>query len=518
MRVPRNPASWAAWSAANAPGQRRISAPYMSAALGTQWRGRGEYTNASNQGNHYSLFGNAFSGNSLTIPSLSNFFGAGDYKQGGPGGDMGVVDNSITGDGLSSEGIPQFSSHTSTYTVSKSELVQKLFAPPAGSQEIQYRYSLNPGLLELFPWLSLVAAQFEEYEFKQLMFYYRPMVSDFFSTSGQTGTVAMVTQYNVHDPPFSDLQTALNYDMAAAGKTTGMQRHGVECNPALNSGPAGKFIRLGPIENTGYGGSQPDLQLYDLGNTSIIINGTDPTLAGQMVGFLYVSYTVELRKPKLPNARGETIARDYFSSKTFAVAPFIPGPTNIAYGQQNRINDIGEGLAITNPPAAADTLRFTYTIPAWFTGQLMVTVTVFSVQNISGAGTTVVPAGWNWTLDRTGGATSANVKDVPDMADATISPTGVVSGVAKTALSINKIFSSPVVPSTWHQSIEYHCNVGLGTVSGSQITLVGQSPGVIPNLFFWIVDVREYNVTFNSASGPPLLLDANRQAVPSPFN
>lgn len=517
MRVPRNPASWSAWSAANAPGTRRISAPYMSAALGTQWRGRGEYTNASNQGNHYSLFGNAFSGNSLTIPSLSNFFGAGDYKQGGAGGEMGVVDNSITGEGLSSEGIPQFSSHTSTYTVSKSELVQKLFAPPAGSQEIQYRYSLNPGLLELFPWLSLVAAQFEEYEFKQLMFYYRPMVSDFFSTSGQTGTVAMVTQYNVHDPPFSDLQTALNYDMAAAGKTTGMQRHGVECNPALNSGPSGKFIRLGPIENTGYGGSQPDLQLYDLGNTSVIINGTDPTLAGQMVGFLYVSYTVELRKPKLPNKRGETICRDYFSSKQFYPVAINPIPsTDIVYGQQNRINDIGQGLQIVQVGGSANT-QFVYSMPAWFTGQLAVSVTVVSIQIMQGAPFTTVPAGWQWAL---GAATTPNISPIPDMFDAAYnSVTGQATGVTKTALSINKVYPTAAPnPNTWIQTIEFHCNVGLPTVAGSVIELIGAASSANPQTFFWTVDAREYNSTFNSASGPPLLLDANGASVPSPFS
>ncbi len=514
MRVPRNPNSWGAWTAANAPGTRRISAPYMSAALGTQWRGRGEYTNASNQGNHYSLFGNAFSGNSLTIPSLSNFFGAGDYRQGGAGGDMGVVDNSITGEGLSSEGIPQFSSHTSTYTVSKSELVQKLFAPPAGSQEIQYRYSLNPGLLELFPWLSLVAAQFEEYEFKQLMFYYRPMVSDFFSTSGQTGTVAMVTQYNVHDPPFSDLQTALNYDMAAAGKTTGMQRHGVECNPALNSGSPGKFVRLGPIENTGYGGSQPDLQLYDLGNTSVIINGTDPTLAGQMVGFLYVSYTVELRKPKLPNKRGETICRDYFSSKTFYTTPIYPIPsTDIVYGQQNRINENGQGLVISQPPGTE--IFFTYTIPAWFTGQLSMTVRVASVQAIFGAAPAVIPAAWQWTPL----SSSPNITSISDLWDADYnSGTGQAQTITKASVSVPRVFVNPNNTSTWIQSVEYHFNVGLATVAGSSITLKGNAYVNNAPIFFWTVDVREYNTSFNSVSGPPLLLDQNGASVPSPFN
>jgi len=436
----------------------------------------------------------------------------------------GVVDNSITGAGLSSEGIPQFASHSSTYTVSKSELVQKLFAPPTGSQEIQYRYSLNPGLLELFPWLSLVAAQFEEYEFKQLMFYYRPMVSDFFSNTGQTGTVAMVTQYNVHDPPFSDLQTALNYDMAAAGKTTAMQRHGVECNPALNSGPSGKFVRLGPIENTGYGGSQPDLQLYDLGNTSVIINGTDPTLAGQMVGFLYVSYTVELRKPKLPNNRGETICRDYFSQSTFLTTPALPlSPSIIAYGQQNRINEIGQGLVITHP-GSSDYLKWDYTIPAWFTGQLMISISLVRLSTIGGSSPTIgnAPAGWIWALDRTNPTTTgttSNIVDIPDMFSSTFNTTtGLAENIGKTALSINQVVTVSPGCNTWHQSIEYHCVVGLGTVGGSRISLTSRVPGTTPTVCFWTVDCREYNTSFNSSTGPPLLLDANRAPIPSPFN
>lgn len=300
--------------------------------------------------------------------------GMGDYTV--PG--IGTVDNAIVGAGFGSAGIPQFAPHESSGVFSKVEFLQNIFAPQTAGAFQNTVLPLQPGLQQTFPWLALIAPQFEEYEFLQLMFYWRPMVSDFNSGTGQTGEIVMVTQYNPADPAFTDTLRAKSYDMAMSCKASLSMNHGVECDPTKNSGAAGKYVRTGPLINEGIGS---DLKQYDLGNLNVIVTGTPPEYSGQLLGELWVAYTVQLRKPKLPISTGDTILRDYFQSGN--LFPVMSNPQNlltnwpqrpIGYGSQNRINVLGEGLRMV--AVAQNVIDFEYRVPTWYSGDMEIKLTI----------------------------------------------------------------------------------------------------------------------------------------------
>jgi hypothetical protein len=117
----------------------------------------------------------------------------------------------------------------------------------------------------------------------------------------------MATQYNANDAPFTDKRVMMQYDGAMSSKVSCEQIQGVECNPAKLSGDQGKYIRNRPVL------SDQDKNTYDHGQFNIAIADIPvPTYANQSLGELWVSYTVELRKPKFYSNKGLSITKDIY--------------------------------------------------------------------------------------------------------------------------------------------------------------------------------------------------------------
>ena len=247
-------------------------------------------------------------------------------------------------------------------------------------------YSINPGLAQTFPWLSQIAQNYDEYTIKQLMFSYRSVVSDIgTSTSGQVGTIIMATNYNAAASPFPDKQTMMEYEAAMSAKTTEHQLHGVECDASKKSfGPEGLYTRTNPVQTT------QDLKTYDWGKFQLGVSntptraaqssGTLPSAAGfenQIIGELWVSYTVELRKPKYFVNRGLGIARDTFSTSLVPTSSaFFSGPLT---GQQNNI-----GIQLVEVAASGAPVQ-TFTFPANFAGTVRCLFIVNTNTSIAGS-------------------------------------------------------------------------------------------------------------------------------------
>lgn len=454
--------------------------------------------------------------------------GMGDYTV--PG--LSTVDNSIVGAGYSSAGIPQFAPHQSSGRFSKVEFLQSVYAPgiPGGAGAGTFQNTilpLNPGLQQTFPWLALVSPQFEEYEFLQLMFYWRPMVSDFNSGTGQTGEVIMVTQYNPADPPFSDTLRAKSYDMAMSCKASLSMNHGVECDPTKNSGAPGKYIRSGPLP------PDTDLKQYDLGNLNVIVTGTPAAYNGQLLGELWVAYTVELRKPKLPESTGETILRDYFSSPEYTPGGSLTGQEpaywvtkGVAYGEQNRINSVGHGLSLLlQPNGTGQELQFTYSVPDWYTGTLSLTFAAFCPNLVKS-----IPAGTYGNIVRVWKDIGIRTCYVPVM--------DIGQAFSNRGLPITGAFTAndyefqtvihaaagagdtALLGTDWAQAT-FHIRF-TGANGGSKQTfavLLRSLNGLntSPSISGWTLDVTEYNDSFNNPDGSVALVTANGTSLPSPF-
>ena len=250
---------------------------------------------------------------------------------------------------------PQFAPTMDGIVISHKEYVQDIFGPPTQSFQNQ-ALDINPGLQRTFPWLSQIAANFEEYEIKQLIFTYKSTVADFASSSGQVGEIIMVTNYNAQQNPFVDKRTMMEYKGAQSCKSSESLMSGVECDPRLNSGAPGKYVRTGPVRE------QQDINTYDIGKLNIAVANIPATYINQTLGELHVSYTVELRKHRLWANVGYAIPEDrYFCSKnpstlfdpfSFSVTP--PSTNKYLSGQQNMI-----GTALVPCPYMAQVPNYT---------------------------------------------------------------------------------------------------------------------------------------------------------------
>nr|QKV51167.1 putative capsid protein [Crucivirus sp.] len=163
-------------------------------------------------------------------------------------------------------------------------------------------YSINPAVPTTFPWLSTIAKNFEEYDFKQLAFQFKSTSADALnSTNTALGTVIGATIYNSVNPAFTSKQQMENYEFAKSSKPSEDQVYPVEC--AHGENPVEQlYTRVGPVP------SGADPRLYDLGTFQQATVGSQ---AAAVIGELWVLYTVELYKPKLESAGASILSSHY---------------------------------------------------------------------------------------------------------------------------------------------------------------------------------------------------------------
>lgn len=155
-------------------------------------------------------------------------------------------------------------------------------------------YPLNPGMQQTFPWLSRIAQNFEEWLPRGIFFEFKTTSSDMIvtgSTTSALGQISMATQYNSLDSNFINNVQLLNYENASSCKPSQNLRHYIECKRSQTVMDE-MYIRTGPIP------PNADLRLYDLGKTSV--SASNMQTNGQRMGQLWISYEIELRKPRIP--------------------------------------------------------------------------------------------------------------------------------------------------------------------------------------------------------------------------
>jgi len=225
----------------------------------------------------------------------SRFTGRGDYT---------AVNSLITG---GESVVPKFAADGSSVTISNVEYVKDIYAPGTQVPFTISSLSINPGLAVAFPWLSQLAANYQEYELQQCIYTFKSTIADFAAASGQVGQVIMATQYNPSLEQFADKETMMMYEGSMSCKTSSSMLQGVECDPAKLAATTGrKYVRTGNVA------SSEDLKEYDQGVLNIALVNPPATYLGQVMGELWVSYTVTLRKPRLNSLNGNNIPYDIF--------------------------------------------------------------------------------------------------------------------------------------------------------------------------------------------------------------
>lgn len=286
----------------------------------------------------------------MASSALGKFSGSGLYTGRGA-----YQSNELVEGGMPSMDVMGGQDETETIYISNREYVTDVYGPGSSAFTNQSLY-LNPGLQQNFPWLSQIAINYEEYDFDKLIFIYRSTIDiGNANTTGQSGSVIMVCDYNAAHAPFDSKEAMMQYHGAVSGKATDDLVCGIECDPNKTNMNEG-FVRSSPVP---YG---EDIKTYDHGVFQFALVNIPTAMQNQQLGELWVEYSVRLRKPKLAVSRGMSIQQDVFVSGqsawngTLTVPAANPlGPNRSQpmgdpnYLLKGRANNIGCSLSFAAP-------------------------------------------------------------------------------------------------------------------------------------------------------------------------
>nr|QKV51233.1 putative capsid protein [Crucivirus sp.] len=183
-------------------------------------------------------------------------------------------------------------------------------------------FPLNPAQPSTFPWLSQIAANYEQYRFEGCIFEFKSMSADALnSVNTALGSVIMATSYNAANPPFQTKSEMENYEFGMSCKPSSSMMHPIECARMQTS--------LDELYTRPGSGAGLDIRLYDLGNFQIATTGCQGSQVN--LGEIWVTFQVGLLKPKLYSSLGNSNLMFSWMNDTFSPAdPFgiTAGPVN----------------------------------------------------------------------------------------------------------------------------------------------------------------------------------------------
>lgn len=226
---------------------------------------------------------------------------------------------------------------------------------------VQNAIVLNPGIQASFPWLASIASNYQEYEWRGLVFHFMPTSGTAVSaTSAALGTVMLQTTYRSSDSAPESKVAMMNEYWANEVVPFDTMAHPIECSPKENPFNV-HYVRSGnPVG---------DPLLYDLGTTYVATQGQQ---SAYVVGDLWVTYEVELKKPMVAS---NVTALSHLVSGIFTT-PTTALPFN---------STVSTTFVGALPVTFSDTGRFN--VPAGYDG-------TFYAQVIVNATTTFTAAAW----------------------------------------------------------------------------------------------------------------------------
>jgi len=203
---------------------------------------------------------------------------------------------------------------------------------------IAAQFSLNPGLVASFPWLSGIAQNWETYRFRRLRlcFYTR------------TGTNVPGSVIMAHDPDASDAAPATEQVMTtyeSVEEDAPWKDICLEMRPSSlhDLGPR-KFVRTGALA------ANQDIKLYDSGN--VFIGTVDGTAVSW--GKLWFEYDIELYTPQLPPAGIPPLAGTLYSAAgTGGTTAALLGTAAVAAGSVG-LSVVNNVVTMTNLVVGAE--------------------------------------------------------------------------------------------------------------------------------------------------------------------
>lgn len=220
----------------------------------------------------------------LAGAGLSAITGYGDYK---------VSQNSLTtvsGTVASMDMVPQFARGDHSIRVRHREFVKECTVPNNPTAFDNDSWLINPGNKSLFPWLSQMSRQYQQYKIHGMVVIFKSMTSDY-AANGPLGTVMIATNYNSVERDYKDKIELENSEFAVSTKPSNNLVHAIECDPKTTG------LDILYIRDTSYDSSVvSDGRFYDFAKLQFATQGLSGT-AGATLGEMWISYDIELIKP-----------------------------------------------------------------------------------------------------------------------------------------------------------------------------------------------------------------------------
>lgn len=262
--------------------------------------------------------------------------------------------NTLFGAGSTPVEIGHFMTGHDCVRIRQTEYIADIVSSSTGSTFHSDTFRINPGDVSTFPWLSQIAANFEEYTLLGLAFQFKSTSSVFNATNQSLGFVTMAPEYNS--------AVAITTGTAAQGTYVFQTDAQLEQAEGAVQGVTSQDSLTCPIDcafgdtplHTKYvlTGSQPtstDIRMYDHALFQVSTGGVSGT--SQNLGKLWVHYDILLYKKQLIGGQiGNTVFATHYYNKT-------TGPTTSDY--------FGTSSGLTQAPGSNLTLTFTATTIAF---------------------------------------------------------------------------------------------------------------------------------------------------------
>jgi len=229
----------------------------------------------------FSAAGGALGGpvGAMAGKTISNITGYGDYA---------VKHNSVSTVGAhGGVEVPSFSNRS--VRITHREYFADVRVPADGTVYNNQVYDLSPTNPAFAPWLSTIAQKFAKYRIHGLVFYYKPMSTDY----NNSGTVALAVNYDPIEGPYVSMQGMLNSKFAVSTKPSVAMVAPVECDPSTMIG--GGILT---VDHPGVNAYSSDKRFTSLGSLNVATSGLTMD-AGSVLGQLHMTIDLELINPFL---------------------------------------------------------------------------------------------------------------------------------------------------------------------------------------------------------------------------
>jgi hypothetical protein len=181
--------------------------------------------------------------------------------------------------------------------------------------------AINPGLRNVFPWLSSIAPCYESYTFERLSFEYEP-----FCSTATAGEILMAIDFDVLDAVPNNKQTmSSNRTFVRSNAWLGSKM--VCARQDLTKAFTDRYVRIGPVPGS-------DQKTYDVGQLIIATNGVPVST----VGSVYVEYSIVFKTPAQPSLANDT--QFFNTANVSTAAPFGTTLANAYAGNQQDLSKV----------------------------------------------------------------------------------------------------------------------------------------------------------------------------------